>query len=386
MPMPGPDMVRIRSSRVGWGEVRTDGTLGYDGGCCPIPLCRTDLRDALLISAHAPSRLEIDTVEPVEVFGVLNASARFDPRNTTEFWADWNFVGEVTTPGVATASLRLQPGRHLLVITCGSLDSRHTLWAIRKAPAVTTNALSVLTIAAYAEEQVPTELAVLARSARKNGVELKVCCVGERYTCHAEMKTARLLPVVEAIETPLVAYVDARDCMFIAGVDRMAEQFAGMQTPVVVSAEAQSWPIHDPEWVERFPKHPTGCNWLNAGQWMGQRAAILHALRVLAELPERAKRERSDATFALCQRAWWDDQILWQVAWLSGLLKLELDYEGRIFRNINTLDTTLVDNRDFDLADGVVFKASGQRPSVLHFSGSAAHHCMHQWGGLLGAF
>ena len=81
-----------------------------------------------------------------------------------------------------------------------------------------------------------------------------------------------------------------------------------------------------------------------------------------------------------------DDQLLWQMAWLNGAVDLRPDYGGRIFRNINTLDMSLGENRHFDLTDGVVvFKPSGLRPSVLHFSGRAAHFCMHNWAGLLGA-
>lgn len=36
------------------------------------------------------------------------------------------------------------------------------------------------------------------------------------------------------------------------------------------------------------------------------------------------------------------------------------------------------------LHEGAVFKATGQQPCILHFSGAAAYHCMHQWAGLLG--
>jgi len=377
--------VRVRSWKVGWGEVRTDGTLGYDGGCCPSPRCRLDLSDALLISAHAPSRLEIDTDEPVELFGFLNASARFNPNNAVEFWADWNFVGELTVPGAGTPSQRLEPGRHVLVVTCADPTSRHTLWAVRKASVGVASPLTVLTIAAYPEERVPSEIGIMARSARRAEVPLKVCFVGERYASHAEMKIRRLLPIVRELETPRVAYVDARDCVFVAGIERIEEEFAAMRTRIVVSAEAQCWPVRDDAWIARFPSHSSGCNWLNAGQWLGERSAIMDALTLLAGLPRRALRERSSDALAMCRRLPEDDQLLWQAAWLGGELELELDYDGRIFRNVNTLDTSLVDNRDFDLSDGAVFRPSGRRASVLHFSGAAAEHCMHQWGGLLGA-
>src|SRR5687767_9329291 len=102
--------VKIRSSLVGWGELRSDGSLGYDGGCCPQPRCRSELQDCRVISAHAPARLEIETDEPLEIFGFLNASAAFQPHNPVEFWANWNFVGELTLPAAVTAPLTLRPG------------------------------------------------------------------------------------------------------------------------------------------------------------------------------------------------------------------------------------------------------------------------------------
>lgn len=387
----GPSMsVRIESARVGWGELRTDGTLGYDGGCCTIPKCREDLRDCTLISAHAPSRVEVETDEPVEIFGFLNASAQYHPNNPVEFWANWNFVGEVAMPGQATKPLQLARGRHLLVASAASNPWRHSLWAVRPASAVKARAdLSVLTIAAYPEEDVPERLRLLARSARNFGVELIVCFVGQPYVSHSESKIVRLLPILEQLNTPRVAYVDARDCLFVAGADRILEQYRTVGSPIVVSTEAQSWPLADPAWVQRFPKHPSGCNWLNAGQWMGERDALVTALRRLCELLDRARRPKLKSDLAdidLCRRAVHDDQLFWQVAWLNGLVELAPDYDGRIFRNVNTLDTSLVDNRDFDFDEHAVYRASGQQPCVLHFSGSAADYCMHQWGAQLNAF
>ncbi|HEV8551142.1 MAG TPA: hypothetical protein VGQ57_18970 [Polyangiaceae bacterium] len=372
----------IRSSRVAWGELRTDGTLGYQGGCCQGPRFRANLEGATLVSAHAPSRLELDTQEPLEVFGILNASARFDPDNPVQFWADWNFVGELALPGSVTAGLILRPGSHVLVSTAARTEWRHTLWALRPAR-LEPRSLSVLTIAAYPEDRVPSELGLLARSARKAGVELAVCFVGERYSSHREMKVHRLLPVVRALDTPLVAYVDGRDSVFLAGAPRIERSFGELRSGVVVSAEAASWPIYDRAWIARFPEHPSGCRWPNAGQWMGERQHVIGALEALAELATRSA--RGAPALERCRRVAHDDQILWQTAWLDGLVDLKLDYDGCIFRNVNTLDTSLIDNRDFDFGEELVFRASGQSPSILHFSGDAAQHCMHQWVGFLGA-
>jgi hypothetical protein len=382
------DGLRVVSSEVSWGAFESDGSLGYEGGCCPAPRCRADLRDWRILSAHAPSKIVLESDAPLEVLGFLNASARFDPRNPVEFWADWNFVGDARVPGEATATRRLAPGRHILVAASEQRDSRHTLWAVRKVSYPLPPAqLTVVTIAAYPEKLIPASIGVLARSARKQGIDLEVCFVGESYPSHSEMKTGRLRQVIQSLRTPRVLYLDGRDSLFLAGLDRIETAFLSLDARLVVSTEAECWPVA--ELAPRFPLHAAGCHWLNAGQWMGEREAVLLALGVLEDMwncvRTGTRRDWPRDLFAH-PRAAGDDQFLWHVAWLNHLIELTPDYEGRVFRNVNTLDRGLCNNRHFDLDDGVVYKPSGQRPCILHFSGYAANECMHQWGGMLGAY
>jgi hypothetical protein len=122
---------------------------------------------------------------------------------------------------------------------------------------------------------------------------------------------------------------------------------------------------------------------------MGERTALIRALLVLEDLYERAQRSSAPddpPDVDLCRRYPYDDQLLWQVAFVNGLARIAADYEGRVFRNVHTLDGNLVENRDFDIDGEVVCKASRQSPCVLHFSGHTAQLCMDQWGGLLAAY
>ncbi|HLK88356.1 MAG TPA: hypothetical protein VKZ18_00600 [Polyangia bacterium] len=385
------ELCRVLSAEVGAGALRLDGTLGYDGGCCPRPLCGGPLVGHSLLSAHGPSRVQIELDQPVELFGFLNASARFDPHNPVEFWVDWNFVGETCRPGAVSSTVRLDRGPHVLAVACRSRDTRHTLWAMRPAsqPA-TERRLTVVTIAAYAPERVPAEIGILARSAHKHGIHLDVCFVGEGYASHTEMKIRRLRRAIAALPGGLVLYTDARDCFFLTGAADIERQFAGLGAPLVASSEAQAWPISERSWADRFPRRPGGCNWLNAGQWMGERAAILSALETLEELDDRAQRPPEPGELrdlALYRSRLADDQLLWQVADLNRLFPLALDHEGRVFRNVYTLDMQLCDNRDFAFGDGALsYRISGQRPCVLHFSGWGAAYAMHQWGARLGGY
>src|SRR5262249_24122538 len=151
--------------------------------------------------------------------GVLNASARFEPANPVQFWANWNLVGDVSKPAAMTTGLKLGPGTHTLVTTCASADYRHTVWALRPVDPGPPEMVTVLTIAAYPEERIPGTIDLLARSARAQGIELKVCFAGEKYVSHSEMKIRRLREVIRTLDTPRVLFVDARDCLFLEGLD-----------------------------------------------------------------------------------------------------------------------------------------------------------------------
>jgi len=384
-------LCRVLSAQVGGGTLRIDGTLGYDGGCCPQPLCDAPLAETSLLSAHGPSRLEIELDQPIELFGFLNASARFDPHNPVEFWVDWNFIGEAAKPGTVSSTIRLDRGSHVLVVACPRRDTRHTLWAMRPAAgAAGERRLTVVTIAAYPPERVPAEIGILARSAHKHGIPLDVSFVGEGYASHTEMKIHRLRRSIAALPGDRILYTDGRDSFFLSDAARIERQFASLDAPVVVSSEAEAWPVGDPSWADRFPRYPGGCNWINAGQWMGERTAILNALETLEELDDRARRppvagELGD--LARCRGWLGDDQLLWQVADLNRLFPLALDHEGRVFRNVNTLDMQLVDNRCFAVDDGTPsYRVSGQQPCVLHFSGCGAAYAMHQWAARFGGY
>lgn len=371
-PAPRTSLFEVRSEDVGWGELTVDGSLGYDGGCCPLPRCRADLRDAIIVSAHAPSRVEIETFVPVKIFGFLNASATFDPRNPVEMWADWNFVGELTVPGDATTGMRLEPGRHLLVTTCVEPGSRHTLWGLRGAAPTAPDRLTVLTIAACDEDRIPELLALFGRSARKAGVNVRVCFAGEPYVSHSEMRIRRLRGVVDSLRTDRVAYVDGRDCLFLEGPERIERRFERAGAPLVIGA-----------------RHADGCDRPDPGFWIGERSAVARALAALEELVERARRGATPGAppaFEHARRTPDDDRAFWQMALESGLIEATMDREGRLSRNVSELDLSLVGNPDLEIEDGGLSTISGRRPCVVHFSGYARGYAMHQWGGLLGAY
>jgi len=119
---------------------------------------------------------------------------------------------------------------------------------------------------------------------------------------------------------------------------------------------------------------------------------VVRALDALCELDERAARgpaapdERRSWELDRYRQHLGNDQPLWQLAALAGVVDVRLDHEGRVFRDIFSLDMNLVENRDFDLRGELRFKATGESPCVLHFSGVGADQAIHQWGGFLGAY
>ncbi len=111
---------------VGYGQLGNgDGEAGFDG-------IKTEIRDsshgAILIGAHAPSRLKVAILKDTMVFGAMNNSGHFNAFNPARFWVSGNFVGIVYGPGDKTAGMTLPPGEYLFEIETRDSDSMHTLW------------------------------------------------------------------------------------------------------------------------------------------------------------------------------------------------------------------------------------------------------------------
>jgi hypothetical protein len=387
---------------VGYGAIGIGGALGFHDGLVNRPLCRRCLEGFVAISAHAPSKVELTFDRPVRILGFLNASATLDRARPIEFWANHNYVGRVAEPGECTAEATVEAGPCILQATCdGSLATgRHSVWAVGEAddhadvssggPAMASRT-AVVVIGAFVQEDVPRRLAHLAYSARRHGIWLHVRGVGEPYASFPT-KIVRTRDWIQNLPQQYshVLYVDSTDVLLARPLSEICSVFNDIGASIVASAEAISCPVLDPAWRERFTPHPDNRRWLNAGMWMGERTAVLHAMDTMIALHHELQRS---APTPQLEDVWqwrkWScrDQFMWQLALLKNLFPLHLDRDARLFLNVATMDRRLSGNSQctLDPVSGVVaLKSNGFRPAVLHFSGSANAHCKQQWAGYLG--
>jgi hypothetical protein len=158
------------------------------------------------------------------------------------------------------------------------------------------------------------------------------------------------------LRTDRVAFVDGRDSLFLAGPERLQRRFERAAAPLVVGA-----------------RHADGGDGPDPGFWIGERSAVARALAALDELIERAGAPKGD-------------RALWRTALEDVLFEAAMDREGLLSLNLCGRELSLADNPALELEAEAPPTISGRRPCVLHFSGQARGHAMHQWGGLLGAY
>jgi len=397
-----PNLFHDLRGHVGRGAIGVGSVLGFHDGLVNRPLCRKSLEGFITISAHATSMLRLTLERPASAFGFVNAGATFDQRNPVEFWANYNYVGTARGPCDFTDEYRLEAGDCCLqAVGAGTAaQSGHSVWALAPASAFelppTTNRATdantaVLTIAAFPAAQIPRQMAHLGYSARKHGIQICVRGMGEKYS-HVESKVRHARQWIDELPNryEYVLYVDCTDTIFARPLSDACAIFNDIGIPIAIGAETMCYPVGDLAWRDRFPPHNHNQRWVNAGMWMGQRAALLKALGTLTEVHELLKQPVASSDFAdLWNWRNWadDDQFLWQIALLKNFFPLYLDRDSRLFLNVATLDRRLTDNIDCELdstSGMVTVKWSGGRPAILHFSAEANQHCKQQWAGYLG--
>lgn len=368
------------SGTVSYGTLEIN-RLGWQDGYQPTILARRPLAGWDTIAAHAPSRVELVLREPAEVFAFMNLSACCDRTNAVELWIDCNYLGQAEKGGDESAVVRLDPGRHTLLADplAGQAYGRHTIWALRRAqelPAVPDDVArpentAVLTIACYDARTVHRTLAHFAYSARKQGIWFEAFGGGEQFGSWFSAKILRMRKWLDALPARYshVLYCDGKDSVFIRPLADLCGAFNSIGQPIIVGAEAGCFPLRGSEWANRFPKHPTGRNWICAGYWMGRRAALIDAMDRMIEINGRLAEGRFLPEYAKHQGWANDDQFLWQLSHLIAAFPFALDHECRIGANVATQETRLTDNRDFDIKSGKVTDLrTGNRPGVIHFS------------------
>jgi len=115
----------VLSSSVAHGELGENYNLGYYPYVLSFPE-----KGVSTISAHAPSKVEIEIEEEVFLRGYSSPDIEMCP--ILSFFCDDKEVGTLKEKGKKTRKILLSPGKHLLSIETSSLSWSHSVWILSK--------------------------------------------------------------------------------------------------------------------------------------------------------------------------------------------------------------------------------------------------------------
>ena len=358
------------SSRSGFASLRTSVPAGWTD-------CET-------ILVPAPSEVDVVTTRPVALMGFLAGSTK--SSGECRFWIDENWLGDVLDPARHTPEIVLDAGQHRLDVTTSEKDGLHSAWRLRLATIPDSNPdeaspanTAVVVISGYERRHGRNVCRFLTASARRQGIYLHVRGIGENYG-HVPCKIVKLRRWIEELPAHYrnVLYLDARDSFFLRGLGACCSALNRCGAPILMGTERNCWPVSDAGWRESFPQQASNRRWPNSGVFIGRRRELLAALKVLGELAE----SNSFPPYV----TYWDDQFLWQWAWMRKLLPIAFDLDCNLVTNTFAQDTRIYEaNPDFVFGPELVVRDSGARPAIAHFNGSRDNSDMAAWAGFFRA-
>ena len=111
----------------------------------------------------------------------------------------------------------------------------------------------------------------------------------------------------------VIFFVDGYDVIFMTGTEEIEKKWKDAECKVLFGAEKVLWPDRSIE--DRFPEKNESYRFLNSGNFMGE----------VGELKRITAEELSDSD---------DDQLYYQLKFLSGDFDFKLDYKANIFQCI----------------------------------------------------
>ncbi|XP_065349170.1 multifunctional procollagen lysine hydroxylase and glycosyltransferase LH3 isoform X2 [Cloeon dipterum] len=153
----------------------------------------------------------------------------------------------------------------------------------------------------------------------------------------------------------IVLFTDSYDVIFLAGVDKILNQFEKSGAKILFSAEGFCWP--DKNLASKYPNVLLGKRFLNSGGFIGYAPEVY-------QLVSTWKGTAKD-----------DDQLFYTERYLDddvrAALKMKLDHKGEIFQNLNGAvgDIELeFSDEDGAIINNVVYKT---KPLIVHGNGPA---------------
>ncbi len=384
-------LFEIVDAEVGFGNVATGGSLGYDcpetGGLVATPFT-SEYQD--VISAHAPSLVTIDVQRAVGIAGASNATYSGTP---VRCWINDHQIGMLSHASQRTPYINLPRGRYVLEMDTMNRDGncKHTLWLVRETPDLEQDRLAVVTVGCYSRHDLADELRWLFASAAKHGMLVHVEGVNEPfgnfYTRKVECVFERMAALPDVYSHAI--YVDGRDAMILASESEIKKKL-DMIGGSVIGTESCSWPLdEDEEWAKAFTG-PTEWVYPQAGNWGGRLNGIGSILETLVEVMKLHYRLKHGTGPGWLYKPDgsprynpWDDQFMWQALVRSGYEPLKRDMEWSLFA-CPTCTGVDVTNPRYKFHSGRLIVDGYRAPCAIHLSG-AGKRFMNLWGHFLEA-
>jgi len=145
-------------------------------------------------------------------------------------------------------------------------------------------------------------------------------------------------------------FTDSYDIVFAAGWEEIVDKYLKYNSPIVFGTESNCWPKQ--ENASRYPQTMHRSKYLNAGFWMGERAASIPFMEEAARRAE--KKEQCDSG-------------IFVDLFLSGQYPIVLDTACRLLFCMN------MDSPSFlECENGrPITKDTGQKPCIFHGNGAS---------------
>ena len=204
----------------------------------------------------------------------------------------------------------------------------------------------------------PEPVAKLEESCEYLGLDFSYYGIKTVFTNWKQAKVDLLIDHLINDNHDYVLFTDGFDSWMLKGEEDIMDNFNSFRKEIVISAEQNCYPLN--QYIEQFPPTATSFRYPCAGQFMGEREALLKALTLL-------KTRYMNMDFGGEGTAHkHNDQTLWQAAYLENRLSLALDDTCRLFLSAGSLKI-----EDFSMTNGElkINEPNTYAPCSVHFNG-----------------
>lgn len=381
-----PGIGRIIDGFTQHGDIRADGTLGYDGSKAIVP---EEYRDYSILSTHACSEITLQVRHDIEIRGAVDATMTILREDDPILFAvNADVIGDAAGPWDTTRPLCLPPGEHRLWIDAGNaIHHCHTLWLMKRVEKcmATLENTAFLTVDAF--ENYMRDTKMFRRSASFHRVPVTYLDEGQAWHGFYEHKIRRMRETLTDLREKGKRYAfitDCRDVIFVDDVQTILAKFNAIHKGKALfnmDVFCQAWP-HLAGWyleeLQQTKQHHSPN--LNAGLIASDIDTLLEIFDLIEILrlefrdgPQRKgimQRLRDETGTGYAE----NDQILYQLCMAYYPEFFEVDHRKELFALIIADPKTPLRFSDDSRRNDVICNAS-----IIHSPGLSREHRWETW-------